>query len=122
MHRWDAENAHGSATPIDTEIAVDGIDELLEEILPLHPSVHQLATEGNGRTIHLHCTDTPGEWLLRLGPQGLEVTREHAKGDTAVRGPAAGILLLLWGRPTIQELEVFGDPTLLELWARVVRI
>ena len=32
-------------------------------------------------TIHVHATDTPGEWLIRVGPEGVTVTKEHAKGE-----------------------------------------
>ncbi len=33
----------------------------------------------------------------------------HAKGDAAVRGPAADLLLWLWGRRPLDGFEVFGD-------------
>ncbi len=50
------------------------------------------------RTIHLHCTDGEGEWLITRAGDDVVVTREHAKGDVAARGTASDLLLFLWGR------------------------
>ena len=71
---------------------------------------------GEGETIHLHCTDGEGEWLVRLAPDGATVTREHAKGDVAARGTASDLLLLVWGRITPDAVDVFGDAALLARW------
>jgi hypothetical protein len=65
-------------------------------------------------SIHLHTTDTPGEWLVRLDAEGIHLTREHAKGDVAVRGPASDVLLVLMGRKTMGATDVFGDAPLFE--------
>ena len=46
---------------------------------------------------------------MRLEPDGLVVTREHAKGDVAARGTASDLLLLVWGRITPDAVDVFGD-------------
>ena len=73
----------------------------------------QAPPTGSGETLHLHCTDRPGEWLLRLTPERLEVERAHAKGDVAVRGAASDLLLVLLHRAPTDTVEVLGDrPTL----------
>ena len=51
------------------------------------------------------------------GSGGLTVTREHAKGDVAVRGPAVNILRYMWGRER-ENVDVFGDEGLADAWAR----
>ena len=107
VHRWDAQHAAGTPDPIATGLAADGIDELLE-MLPFVPGTRT----GAGETIHLHCTDAPGEWLVRLGAGGLEVERVHAKGAAAARGRASDLELFLWGRVPADALEVFGDAAL----------
>jgi len=107
VHRWDAENAGGKPQPIAAGLAADGVDELLE-LIQFVPGERG----GAGETIHLHCTDVPGEWLIRLGAKGLEVERMHAKGDAAARGPASDLDLFLWGRIPASALEVFGDAAL----------
>jgi len=113
VHRWDAQHAAGAPEPIDRELAVDGIQELFD-ILPFRPGG---APTGAGETIHLHCTDGEGEWLVRLEPGGVTVVNEHAKGDVAARGGASDLLLMMWGRVPVAEVEVFGDASLLERWS-----
>ena len=113
VHRWDAQRAAGTAEPIDRRLAVDGIQELFD-ILPFRPGG---PPNGNGETIHLHCTDGDGEWLIRLGPDGVNVVNEHAKGDVAARGGASDLLLMMWGRLPVDAVQVFGDGSLLERWS-----
>ena len=106
MHRVDAELAGGDASPVDGDLAADGIDEWLH-LLSYRPG--KPAPTGQGETLHLHCTDRPGEWLLRLTPDGLEIEPTHAKGDVAVRGPASDLLLVLLHRASPGEVQVLGD-------------
>ncbi len=107
VHRWDAEAAAGDARPIDAELASDGIDEFFAFFLDERP---QDGGATLGGSVHLHATDTPGEWVVREGADGaLTVTAEHAKGDAAIRGPASDLLLALWRRIGLDGLEVLGD-------------
>lgn len=117
VHRHDAEQAGGRAEPITRELAVDGIDEFFD-LVPHWP--HYDKVRGAGETMHLHCTDGDGEWLARLEPDGLVVTREHAKGDVAARGAASDLLLFLYGRVQLDELDVFGDAGVLTRWRATV--
>jgi uncharacterized protein (TIGR03083 family) len=113
VHRWDA--AGGG---IDAELAVDGIDEMLELFAPRIPE-ERLADQGG--TVHLHATDTEGEWLVQLGPERITFTHGHAKGDLALRGAAEDLLLWAWNRvPSKDRFEVFGDTALLEAWRTAV--
>ncbi len=52
------------------------------------------------------------------------VTREHAKGDVAVRGRAEDLLLLLWGRREVgvEGNQVFGDADLLDRFVAAIRL
>jgi uncharacterized protein (TIGR03083 family) len=111
VHRFDAEIAAGTPTPVDAALAVDGIDEYFDFFLPRQ--AEHLAELGDA-TVHLHCTDTDGEWLIRRRDGEVEVTREHAKGDVAARGSASDLLLFIWGRVPADRLDVFGDTELLE--------
>ncbi len=118
MHRIDAESAAGDVQPIDADLAADGIDELFELLAtPLRGA----PPTGNGETLHFHCTDVTGEWLVRRTPAGIEVEREHAKGDVAARGTASDLLCWLQGRGPVDRLEVFGDEALLTRWREVAR-
>jgi uncharacterized protein (TIGR03083 family) len=120
VHRWDAANAVGLPYEIPTALAADGIDEFLTWFASRR--VSDGATPVGG-TVHLHCTDTgsdvtegsddraavTGEWLVtRLDESGIDFTREHAKGDAAVRGRAGDLLLWLWRREA-GPVEILGD-------------
>jgi uncharacterized protein (TIGR03083 family) len=116
VHRWDAEQAIGRPTAIDPELASDGIDEYFEVMLPR--KVVRDGIELPAGSLHVHCTDVPGEWLLQVDGGVLHMTREHRKGDAALRGPASAILLRLWGRRPhdADELSLVGDDAVLDAW------
>lgn len=64
--------------------------------------------------MHIHCTDVAGEWTIRETADGFDVTREHAKGDCAIRGAAHDILLALWRRTPLTNCDVVGDVAVAE--------
>ncbi len=119
VHLFDVEQAAGQPGTMEPELAADGVDELLGQILPGYLARHPVP-ELSG-TLHLHATDTPGEWSLDFGAADLAVRRDHTKADTALRGPAAGLFLWLWNRtgPDRAGVEVFGDRSVVEAWAAV---
>jgi uncharacterized protein (TIGR03083 family) len=111
VHRLDAERAAGRTHVIDPELASDGVDEFLFAFLK---RVADDAAPLAG-SVHLHCTDVAGEWLVvDDGAGGYVVTREHAKGDAAIRGTANDLLLVLWRRLPLDAVEVIGDRAVAE--------
>jgi len=119
VHRYDAESAAGAPTPVDAGLAVDGVDEFLMVFLPrLTDNFGDLGDA----TIHVHCTDADGEWLVTRRDGEVVVTREHAKGDVAVRGAASDLLLFLWGRVGADQLEVFGDADALARFRSAIKV
>jgi uncharacterized protein (TIGR03083 family) len=119
LHRWDAQDALGDPSPIDAALAVDGVDEMFDVLLPERAGG---ALTGDGESLHLHATDVPGEWMVTLTAGRPIVERAHGKGTVAVRGPASSLLLLLWNRGSREAVDVFGDGALLERWARAVTL
>jgi uncharacterized protein (TIGR03083 family) len=111
VHRVDAESAHGGPRPVPAALAADGVSELLEVFLA--PNAEGEPVGGRGESLHLHATDTEGEWRLRLLPAGVEVGRGHARADATASGGASDLLLFLWGRAPADPLERSGDPALL---------
>ena len=110
VHNWDSEGTLDSRSSISTLLALDGI----EEKLFMHPA----DADFPDASIHLHCTDCEGEWMLASSGGELEIKREHGKGDAAVKGRAEDILLYLWGRGQ-ENLECFGDEEVINTWARI---
>jgi uncharacterized protein (TIGR03083 family) len=119
VHRWDAQNAQGMTTPVDSVIALDGIDQHFEVQIPAARRWGK-PIQGGGETYHFHRTDGEGEWLVRFEGDDVTVSREHAKGDVAVRGSAEDLFLWLWGRIPSDRLEVHGDASLLERYRELV--
>lgn len=122
VHRWDTELGAGIAgPPIDAALAADGIDEYLEIFVARVRAA--VSAPGNGESVHVHCTDAAGEWLVTFPSAGTsELRREHAKGDVAFRGPAEGLLLYLWGRVDADAagVDVIGDDGVLARWRELV--
>jgi uncharacterized protein (TIGR03083 family) len=127
VHRWDARHAlsaPGRLDPqlgVEPQLAVDAIDEIFENLVPARFAL--AGFEPRDETWHLHATDASGEWLVHFTDAGVEVLREHTKGDCATRGPAEALALLLWGRlvATDAALEVFGDTSIVERWHDAAR-
>lgn len=114
VHVCDLQRAVGLGIDMDRSLACDGIDELYIDMITGW-------AKRNGRSfpsgsLHLHCTDGPGEWLLSPSPDGLEVRHEHSKGDVAWRGPAASLVLAAWGRSDT-GIEILGDATISRQWS-----
>jgi uncharacterized protein (TIGR03083 family) len=111
VHRYDAATAVGESFEIPTAIAADGIDEFLTWFAGRERREGEMKPGG---TVHLHCTDTTdadtagGEWFVsNLKEPNCTFTREHRKGDAAVRGRAHDLLMWLWRRST-DGVEVIG--------------
>jgi uncharacterized protein (TIGR03083 family) len=129
VHRVDAELALGIEPSLDPVAAADGVDEFLEIARRGSRPSQRLAELPADQTIHLHATDDglgpDGEWLISLGGDaGYTWSHGHAKGAVAVRGPAALLLLLAYGRvkPDDERLASFGDASLLASWQDVMTL
>lgn len=96
VHRYDAELATGVEPVLDTELAADGVAEVLEVFLPRMRARGLLGDLP--ATLTLEQSDGPGRWTLEGGPIRATVV-----------GPAQDLLLLLWKRRPLDGLEVHGD-------------
>ena len=122
VHRADAESAGGAVTPFPAELAADGVDELLLAFLGRQG---QRPLTDSARSLLLHSSDTGDGWLVLLGPDRVQASRQptaDGESDCAVRGSASDLYLLLWNRCAPDGLDVRGDRSLLDLWRTSVRI
>jgi uncharacterized protein (TIGR03083 family) len=93
VHRWDAQHAVGSAHPLPTPVAADGVDEFLWITRQLR----------GPEPIAFHATDT-GE-TFTAGP-GAPLATASA--------PASDLVLLLYGRVRADDVAVAGDRSKLD--------
>ena len=105
VHCWDAVNAIGPNEPIEQILAVDGVDEFLDEVLP--GLSHDLS--GPAQTICLRTSDSADQWTVRAGNGPTHLTPASDQADAAVTATASDLLLLLWGRRSPKQVEVDGD-------------
>lgn len=110
VHRIDAELGAEARTPVDPAAAIDGVDELFSELAAGAPEVPPTGS------LHLHQTDGDGEFMLQLADGVVAVSREHAKGDAALRATGEELLMVVWGRKTLDGMELFGDRAVAEQW------
>jgi hypothetical protein len=102
-------------TWIETEVAVDGIDELLTGFLP-RPRSQLRADEPT--TIAVLPDDSDQRWLVAVSQQAPVTVRGLGddEADVVLRGSAVALYLTLWNRSD----EVRDDS--LELWAEHARV
>jgi uncharacterized protein (TIGR03083 family) len=118
VHRYDAQRAHGLAQPIDADLACDGMDELVDLLLPrvivrdspaLPTGTYQyVATDGS-------------EWVVKSGDAGVERLPAPRNVDVTITGPASAVLLAAYGRVKWASLETSGNESLLGEWSRAFR-
>lgn len=110
VHLWDAGQAIGLDFEFAPDAAADGIDEWLTWFAAGERAEGEMKAGG---TVHLHCTDDElpdgsGEWFISaMKEPKATFTREHRKGDAAIRGSAQAILMWVWRRG--DDVEVIGD-------------
>ena len=105
IHLWDAYSSQGQEYGIPEDLALDGLAEIVEVFFPMRVKRGNVA---------------PLPQTLVLAPVGTTTTFElttNIQNDgprIVIRGQAADLLLLLWGRKPLAELEIEGDRALAE--------
>lgn len=119
VHRVDAEAARGGErTPLPTEFAVDGIDEML---CGFHTRAKSRVRSDEPRVLRVRVTDAgdgagdDAVWTVRLSPEPPVTERGvTAEPDTEISGTAAELYLALWNRLPLPQVS--GDPAPAALW------
>jgi uncharacterized protein (TIGR03083 family) len=116
VHRWDVESAVGRPTAIETKLAADGVNEILDTWLPAGRRRGSTDLQG---VVHLTATDASYEWFLRLRGVGvalldtgtiLDTDDHHPRAEAT--GTASDLQLVLMGRRPLESLAITGDPRL----------
>jgi uncharacterized protein (TIGR03083 family) len=116
VHRVDVELAAGEVTPVDAELAADGVEELLRLFVasdePEEPVVGLLVGLLVDRVVELATGERT--WRVAFGEGSIQVLPDDAKQEPSARisGPSSDLLLWTWGRGPIDPLTVDGDDDL----------
>jgi uncharacterized protein (TIGR03083 family) len=116
IHRWDAQDARGHATPVAVERAVDFIDELFESVLPY--TLPFLGRTVPGASLHLQSTDGRYRRCADGADGRIRLSRRPRSADAVLTGTPSDLLLALWRRPSRATLT--GDPACLIAWQAAV--
>lgn len=112
VHRVDAELAVGDPSPVDPDLAVDGVDEVLAIFLagdwseaPQDASAGQrVAVATGGR-----------RWVVTLLPRAVEVAEGDGPAEASLEGEPGAVLLWLWGRAGDGDVRMAGAADALAL-------
>ncbi|WP_340137758.1 maleylpyruvate isomerase family mycothiol-dependent enzyme [Bailinhaonella thermotolerans] len=123
VHRVDVELAYGDASGLDEDLAIDGVDELLDLWLGYRLAarvgedfgrpVEGSEPIGSGQVVGISAGGV--EWRVSLLPQSVEVVRDPsvAEGvkdlDAVVSGDPSEVCLWMWGRRPESAVSITGD-------------
>jgi hypothetical protein len=119
VHRVDVQTAAGlRMTSVDTDIALDGIDEVLRVWLGYR--LHALGIRAT-RACSILVRATDRTWLVTSDAKHTRADRrgepERSNEDGAIAGDATSLFLWLWGRLPDRAIESTGDlDAIAQLW------
>lgn len=99
IHRYDLEAALGDPQPVETELAIDGIDEVLTVMFERGRSTQGADEVPEGVTGNVVLESGGKVWSVILLPRDVDVS--HGAGDSpdaVISGEPHDLLLWLWGR------------------------
>jgi uncharacterized protein (TIGR03083 family) len=106
-----------SETGIDTDVALDGVDELLCGFFTRGKS---RIFDGTEYDIDVAPTNADRRWTLHVAERMTAVPTSAGDAQVRIAGPAEAIYLALWNRG--DEVEVDGDDGLLDRWHAAQRV
>jgi uncharacterized protein (TIGR03083 family) len=113
IHGADVGHVSASTTPLDAELAVDGIDEILTIMLAGDWS-EAPSPESSGQRVAVIGGDR--EWVITLEPTAIRVAEGDGNGVSAtIVGDPSNVDLWLWGRAPDGAIEVFGTASAVRL-------
>jgi uncharacterized protein (TIGR03083 family) len=118
VHRYDAQRAHGVAQPIDDDLARDGLDEMIDFLLPRIIARDEVTLPS---AVVMFTNADEDEWVVRLGPDGVERLDVAKDVDVTVRGTPSALLLAAYNRVKWTSLEVEGDAAVLDTWSELLK-
>ena len=119
VHRVDVEGGMDVVTPVADDLAVDGIDEVLDWFLRYQNE--DVGPDGPGRgTVAVRTGDHI--WRTTLTADEAQLAREPGPAQAVVSGEPSELLLWLWGRRPDSAVTREGDQELLGAFRERLRV
>jgi len=117
VHRVDAELAHDVVTPVDDQLATDGVDEVLRIMLCDPWWNDHDADEPVDAVVRI--TTGGRSWTVTV-PAGMPTVAEGTEGEVAVEifGEPDDVYLWLWGRRSVEAVQAAGDDDVVRRFRR----
>ena len=119
VHRWDAENAIGTAQPVEAELAADAIGQNFEVMAPTRRAWKQ-APPGSGERFRFRQTDGANDWTVCFDSDDVRLVEVAEPCDVESAGTASDLMLFLWQRIPAGRLDVSGDESVLNRYFTLV--
>jgi uncharacterized protein (TIGR03083 family) len=121
IHRVDAQLAAGTGVmEIETEVAEDGLAELLMDLAPERFVAQPSMVTATVTFTPLDCNRA---WTVTAGRQGLTTVEEaRDRSDLTIFGTSSDLYRWAWNRARDDEVALRGDLRLADLWRRAVRV
>jgi uncharacterized protein (TIGR03083 family) len=132
VHRVDAEQAAGVESPLDPQLATDGVDEVLDVMYGGCPDWGSFSPLPH--YLRLDITDTATQVWVQLGrfsgtdPEGVRheeddihvVADPGVEPDAVISGPASPLLTRLWRRGDGSQIHLAGDLKIVDHFRQVI--
>jgi uncharacterized protein (TIGR03083 family) len=127
VHRLDVEDGLGEPTAIDSALAADGIDEVLDAFLAedwdsVTPDEWGDVDPHAGKGATVAVRSGGRVWRTTLAPDSMPLVREDGPADATVSGRPEAVLLWLWGRRPDDAVVLGGDRATLDAFRDRLRI
>lgn len=119
IHRADVESIIGAPSPVATEFAVDGIDELVDCFVP-RPFMKLRSKDPV--TLGIAPDDSDRFWALSISEEPVRIITERRACDCLIEGGASDIYLALWNRSDDRGLRISGNQEVRELFRSKIAI
>jgi uncharacterized protein (TIGR03083 family) len=120
VHRADAEFAAGLEPSIEPGVAVDGIDEFLDNLPHARRfAPHVADLHGSGQRLLFRAIDASAAWTVTLEEGRFAWDHSGDGAEVTVEGAASDLVLFIYGRYKPDDstrFKVSGDRDLLEFW------
>jgi uncharacterized protein (TIGR03083 family) len=127
VHRLDVEDARGEPTPIDAELAIDGVDEVLDAFMgdgwdAVTPEEWGAVDPraGEGKTIAVRSGGRA--WRSTLAADRIALANDDGPTHASVSGEPEAVLLWLWGRRPDSVVQLDGEAAALAAFRDRLRI